>query len=71
MIKNKINWTKTITIISKIVPSGHNKCQLSIVNCQFGEALQIPICRFADLTGEAGNKKAVIAKQVTNVTGSE
>ena len=22
----------------KIVPQGHNNCQLSIVNCQFGEA---------------------------------
>ena len=22
----------------KIVPQGHNHCQLSIVNCQFGEA---------------------------------
>ena len=22
----------------KIVPKGHNNCQLSIVNCQFGEA---------------------------------
>ena len=22
----------------KIVPKGHNHCQLSIVNCQFGEA---------------------------------
>ena len=22
----------------KIVPEGHNNCQLSIVNCQFGEA---------------------------------
>ena len=24
----------------KIVPKGHNHCQLSIVNCQFGEAVK-------------------------------
>ena len=24
----------------KIVPQGHNNCQLSIVNCQFGEAVK-------------------------------
>ena len=24
----------------KIVPQGHNHCQLSIVNCQFGEAVK-------------------------------
>ena len=24
----------------KIVPKGHNNCQLSIVNCQFGEAVK-------------------------------
>ena len=27
------NWNSFI-----IVPQGHNNCQLSIVNCQFGEA---------------------------------
>ena len=26
----------------KIVPQGHNHCQLSIVNCQFGEAAKFP-----------------------------
>ena len=30
----------------KIVPKGHNHCQLSIVNCQFGEAAKFPICLF-------------------------
>ena len=27
----------------KIVPQGHNNCQLSIVNCQFGEAAKFQI----------------------------
>ena len=29
----------------KIVPQGHNNCQLSIVNCQFGEAAKFQFVR--------------------------
>ena len=34
----------------KIVPQGHHNCQLSIVNCQFGEAAKF---QFVDLLREA------------------
>ena len=30
----------------KIVPQGHNHCQLSIVNCQFGEAAKFQFVAF-------------------------
>ena len=32
---SKNNWNSF-----KIVPQGHHNCQLSIVNCQFGEAVK-------------------------------
>ena len=37
---SKNNW-----ISFKIVPQGHNNCQLSIVNCQFGEATKFQFIR--------------------------
>ena len=30
--------SRNVLVFFKIVPEGHNNCQLSIVNCQFGEA---------------------------------
>ena len=30
----------------KIVPQGHHNCQLSIVNCQFGEAAKFQFVAF-------------------------
>ena len=30
--------SRNVLVFFKIVPEGHNHCQLSIVNCQFGEA---------------------------------
>ena len=38
MILNKQNMSEYNWNHFKIVPQGHNNCQLSIVNCQFGEA---------------------------------
>ena len=38
----------------KIVPQGHNHCQLSIVNCQFGEAAKF---QFHDQRIMTGNLK--------------
>ena len=38
MILNKQNLSENNWNPFKIVPQGHNHCQLSIVNCQFGEA---------------------------------
>ena len=32
----------------KIVPKGHNNCQLSIVNCQFGEAAKFQFAAVPD-----------------------
>ena len=30
--------SRNVPVFFKIVPEGHTNCQLSIVNCQFGEA---------------------------------
>ena len=38
MILNRQNLSENNWNHFKIVPQGHNNCQLSIVNCQFGEA---------------------------------
>ena len=38
MILNRQNMYENKWNHFKIVPQGHNNCQLSIVNCQFGEA---------------------------------
>ena len=35
------NWNQF-----KVVPQGHNHCQLSTVNCQFGEAAKFQFIRF-------------------------
>ena len=35
----------------KIVPQGHNNCQLSIVNCQFGEAAKFQFAASARWLG--------------------
>ena len=44
MILNRQNLSEYNWNSFKIVAERHHNCQLSIVNCQFGEALQIPIC---------------------------
>ena len=38
MILKRQNMSENKWNYFKIVPQGHNNCQLSIVNCQFGEA---------------------------------
>ena len=38
MILKRQNMSENKWNHFKIVPQGHNNCQLSIVNCQFGEA---------------------------------
>ena len=38
MILKRQNMSENKWNHFKIVPQGHNHCQLSIVNCQFGEA---------------------------------
>ncbi len=38
MILKRQNMSENKWNYFKIVPKGHNHCQLSIVNCQFGEA---------------------------------
>ena len=38
MILKRHNMSENKWNHFKIVPQGHNHCQLSIVNCQFGEA---------------------------------
>ena len=38
MILKRQNMSENLWNHFKIVPQGHNHCQLSIVNCQFGEA---------------------------------
>ena len=50
----------------KIVPQGHNNCQLSIVNCQFGEAAKFqfifyPFYRGARATSATASRKAAQA----------
>ena len=42
MILNRQNLSENNWKHFKIVPQGHNNCQLSIVNCQFGEAAKCP-----------------------------
>ena len=42
MILNKQNLSENNWNPFKIVPQGHNHCQLSIVNFQFGEAAKSP-----------------------------
>ena len=39
MILKRQNMSENKWNHFKIVPQGHNHCQLSIVNCQFGEAV--------------------------------
>ena len=46
MILKRQNMSENKGNHFKIVPQGHNNCQLSIVNCQFGEAAKFPICLF-------------------------
>ena len=48
----KIFMLKILRYYFRIVPQGHNNCQFSIVNCQFGEAAQTPIfCSFINRSG--------------------
>ena len=52
MILNRQNLSENNRNHFKIVPQGHNHCQLSIVNCQFGEAAKfqfIYLLRFLDM----------------------
>ena len=42
MILKRQNMSENKWNHFKIVPKGHNNCQLSIVNCQFGEATKFP-----------------------------
>ena len=46
MILKRQNMSENKGNHFKIVPQGHNNCQLSIVNCQFGEATKF---QFAEL----------------------
>ena len=48
MILNRQNLSENNWNPFKIVPQGHNHCQLSIVNCQFGLCAEI---RFTLKTG--------------------
>ena len=45
----KIFILKILRYYFRIVPQGHNNCQFSIVNCQFGEAVQTPICQAGEI----------------------
>ena len=40
MILKRQNMSENNWNHFKIVPQGHHNCQLSIVNCQFGEAVK-------------------------------
>ena len=46
MILNRQNLSENNWNHFKIVPQGHNHCQLSIVNCQFGEAAKFQFICF-------------------------
>ena len=45
----------------KIVPQGHNNCQLSIVNCQFGEAAKF---QFIEPRGDTERRRAETATHI-------
>ena len=45
MILKRQNMSENKWNHFKIVPQGHNHCQLSIVNCQFGEAAKFQFVR--------------------------
>ena len=47
----------------KIVPQGHNNCQLSIVNCQFGEATKF---QFVSVLIKSDNLKTILPQQTGN-----
>ena len=46
MIINRQNLSENNWNHFKILPQGHNNCQLSIVNCQFGEAAKFQFIVF-------------------------
>ena len=51
MILKRKNMSENKWNHFKIVPQGHNHCQLSIVNCQFGEAAKFQFLSFPRKTG--------------------
>ena len=62
MILKRQNMSENKWNHFKIVPKGHNHCQLSIVNCQFGEAVKFQFVAFlnrqvaAELTFRSAKK---------------
>ena len=52
MILKRQNMSENNWNHFKIVPQGHNNCQLSIVNCQFGEAAKF---QFVSVLTKADN----------------
>ena len=51
MILKRQNMSENQWNHFKIVPQGHNNCQLSIVNCQFGEAAKFQFIEPQNDTG--------------------
>ena len=49
MILKRQNMSENKWNHFKIVPQGHNNCQLSIVNCQFGEAAKFQFAAFLSI----------------------
>ena len=55
---------RNVLVFFKIVPEGHNNCQLSIVNCQFGEAAKQ---QFANWFLEMGHPDGPCEKRLIGV----
>ena len=60
MILKRQNMSENKWNHFKIVPQGHNHCQLSIVNCQFGEAAKF---QFFDSLRYAGMQISKISRR--------
>ena len=50
MILKRQNMSENKWNHFKIVPQGHHNCQLSIVNCQFGEAVKFQLIDLPSLS---------------------